>query len=384
MPVLLEFLQEHDTLTSFQLSTPSADHSFAYEDLALALSNIPTLREVEVSFAASTNIETLLHSSYSLQSLAIRDGNNEYITVDKLCTSIALALHNHRTLQYFNLEKSIGPTGVLAICDMLKVNKSLKRLDFSFTCGPSDIDIDPLLQAIASALKVNTTLTELCLTCESSVSPSNKGKDAILDMLLHNYALKNFRSLEDDAELNAQTDFYLKLNRIGRGNLLQRAEDGSKQQWVDMLIQQKDDLDCLFYFLSANPSLCATAPPSIVHSSGMQNLQLDQNKYPAFETTTLRQLLQSKSSQTTTTDIPGLSDTLEHLQQQYEDLDRRNCDVNRRNFKLKQQLDQAQNQMRQAQEQMTMLQQLANRAIDLARANKTSSPDNKSGKRSRT
>jgi hypothetical protein len=380
MPALLEFLQEQDTLTSFQLSTPSGD-SFVYAGLALALSNIPTLREVELSVAACTNMETLLHSSYSLQSLAIRDGNNQYISVDKLCTSIALALHNNRTLQYFNLEKSIGPTGVLAICDMLKVNTSLKKLDLSFTCGPSDID--PLLQAIASAVKVNTTLTELFISCESSTSPSNVGKDDILDMLLHNYTLKHFRILEDDAELDAQKDFYLKLNRIGRGKLLQRAEDGSKQQWVDMLIQQKDDLDCLFYFLSANPSLCATTPPSIVHYSGIQYLQLDQKKYPAFETKKPRQFLQSKPSQTTTTGIQGLSDTLDHLQQQYENLDRRNCDLNRRNFKLKQQLDQAQNQMREAQEQMTVLQQLANRAIGMKESNKTS-PDSNPCKRSRT
>jgi hypothetical protein len=386
MPTLLEFLQQQNTLTSFQLSTPPGDNSFDYAGLALALSNIPTLREVEVSVAASTQMETLLHSSYSLQSLAIRDGNNEYVSVDKLCSSIALALHNNRTLQYFNFEKSMGPTGVLAICSMLKVNRSLKKLDLSFTCAPSDMD--PLLQAIASALKVNTTMTDLFLSCESSTPPSKKGKDAILDMLLHNYSLQHFRILEDDAELDAQKDFYLKLNSIGRGKLLQRAEDSSKQQWVDMLVQQKDDLDCLFYFLSANPSLCATTLPSIVPSSGMnKKLQLDQKTYPAFQATKLRQFLQSKPSPTTTTttNMQGLPDTLDHLQQQYENLDRRNCDLNRRNFELKQQLDQAQNQMRQAQDQMTILQQLANRAIDLAQNNnnQTSAPDGKPGKRSR-
>jgi hypothetical protein len=67
-------------------------------------------------------------------------------------------------------------------------------IDHSFTCGPSDIY--PLLQAVVSALKVkNTTLTSLLLSCESSTPLSSKGKDAILDMLLHNYTLNIFEAL---------------------------------------------------------------------------------------------------------------------------------------------------------------------------------------------
>ena len=58
-----------------------------------------------------------------------------------------------------------------------------------------------------------------------------------------------------DIEKNPMISMYLKLNQLGRGDLIQN-DQTSRQQWVDKLLEAHDYLDGLYYFLSMNPSLC--------------------------------------------------------------------------------------------------------------------------------
>ena len=50
----------------------------------------------------------------------------------------------------------------------------------------------------------------------------------------------------------------MRLNEVGRGKLL-RNGNATREAWVDILIACTDDLDCLFYFLKTNPSICQFA-----------------------------------------------------------------------------------------------------------------------------
>eukprot|EP00797_Seminavis_robusta_P021335 Sro331_g119040.4 (164) ;mRNA; r:14272-14763 len=57
--------------------------------------------------------------------------------------------------------------------------------------------------------------------------------------------------------------FHLKLNAAGRSRLLGQQQQNndsmalsSNREWVHVIGNVADDLDCVFYFLSRNPSLC--------------------------------------------------------------------------------------------------------------------------------
>jgi hypothetical protein len=49
---------------------------------------------------------------------------------------------------------------------------------------------------------------------------------------------------------------YLKLNAGGRKDLFDPEEIAFKGDWIDVMTKTRENLDCLFYYLSANPSLC--------------------------------------------------------------------------------------------------------------------------------
>lgn len=61
------------------------------------------------------------------------------------------------------------------------------------------------------------------------------------------------QDVEDSIPFALAIDFYLKLNRAGRGDLLR--SDVTKAQWMDVLASQKHDPSRIYYFLRSNPSL---------------------------------------------------------------------------------------------------------------------------------
>ena len=87
--------------------------------------------------------------------------------------------------------------------------------------------------------------------------------------ILHVTAIESAQIKWDERELQ----YLLKLNTAGRYHLLHpevysayrssvstlvngRTQQPQQSLWVDAMVRVKDDLDCLFYLLSANPSLC--------------------------------------------------------------------------------------------------------------------------------
>ena len=145
---------------------------------------------------------------------------------------------------------------------------------------------------IASAFQVNNSISTFSVHDPSGLfqaSTSNTGKRALLAMLANNYTLEQFkfcghprssnsrgmpvstsliargtdRDNNHDADFDedsfqAQMHFFLRLNSLSRGRLLS-ADNVLASQWIDMLAENKDDLDCLFYILSQSPALCDVA-----------------------------------------------------------------------------------------------------------------------------
>ena len=85
-------------------------------------------------------------------------------------------------------------------------------------------------------------------------------RDAFRTVLQCNYVLETL-FLFDARNLQEEIRFYLKLNRLGRNRLLhdpQRYKESRSQEWIEILVQVRHDLDCLFYFLHECPLLLST------------------------------------------------------------------------------------------------------------------------------
>ena len=69
--------------------------------------------------------------------------------------------------------------------------------------------------------------------------------------------------------------FCLKLNQAGRKELLEPNE-ASRNQWVETLVANVDDLDVLFYFLSMNPSLTENCKSDLIMEPRYKRLKREE------------------------------------------------------------------------------------------------------------
>lgn len=138
-----------------------------------------------------------------------------------------------------------------AISQALQVNKTLVTLNL-----PRSILSDEGLKHIAQGLTVNTTLKKIEVGVSKSIG--EKGTEALEEMLEKNYELQRLVVSSAEKGVKEKVEFYMRLNEVGRGSLL-RDGKATREQWVEMLSTVVNDLDCLFYFLSMNPTLCQFA-----------------------------------------------------------------------------------------------------------------------------
>jgi len=107
---------------------------------------------------------------------------------------------------------------------------------------------DSCCVAIARALSVNKTLKTLDLQCQII---GNEGLEEITKMMESNYTIESVRTTGRRMSLTSKIDMYVKLNRAGRIILVK--EHATKSDWVDVLINNHDDMDAIFYFIRSNP-----------------------------------------------------------------------------------------------------------------------------------
>jgi len=104
--------------------------------------------------------------------------------------------------------------------------------------------------AIAKALRTNTSLKTLDLQCQVI---GNEGLEELTSMMEANYTIESVRTTGRRLSLSEKIYMYLRLNRAGR--VLLAKEDATHSDWAELLVQAREDLDCLFYFVRANPTL---------------------------------------------------------------------------------------------------------------------------------
>jgi hypothetical protein len=143
--------------------------------------------------------------------------------------------------------------GFLPISETLIYSTNIQKLTLCFT---DEID-DSNCMALVKVLECNTSLQHFGLlnssTGHNTSGISAKCVTALIRMLEYNLTLQNIQTRGDPYD---EMQLYVKLNRSGRKHLLQRV--ATHKLWVDTLITSRDDLNCSFYFLTMNPSVCVT------------------------------------------------------------------------------------------------------------------------------
>jgi Leucine Rich repeat len=194
-------------------------------------------------------IAKALRSSHSV--LAVLDLHDNRLTA-KFGVSMGKTLQLPSTLLQY-LDVSYNPlldAGGIALASALTHNTNLQQLNL-FQNQISD----PTCVALATALQFNRSLKQLNLYH----NPQIKSVDSLLHHLEHNnYVLERLQVQHDKQK---EFDFWLTLNRkFGRKELL--LSSATERQYLDQGVgqaSQGNDLNSLFYFLKAKPSLCCGA-----------------------------------------------------------------------------------------------------------------------------
>jgi len=233
------------------------------QPLAVAMARMQTLKTVEIvetSFPPSgawtgDSLSQLLQSK-TLQTLRIRGVR---FLGDKDVALMARALeHNHALKELWILSCELGFTGhgATAMAQMLRVNNTLDIL------GLNRLSSNSHAIAIAQALHDNTSLRGLHLCLRDGLN--SRTFESFAELMEQNYVLEtmsggfmnsNKAGLSNCALHRKTLDFYLRLNQNGRRRLLQNS-NATRQQWLETLSSQSDDVSALFYLLSRNPLLC--------------------------------------------------------------------------------------------------------------------------------
>ena len=139
----------------------------------------------------------------------------------------------------------------MAVSEMVKVNSSMISLYM-----PCSKFTDIGLVHLADSLSVNTTLKKVEIAVSNKIG--EEGIAALTRMLDKNYELERLVVDSNEKSIKSKIEYYMRLNAVGRGPLINSGQ-ANRVEWVNMLVSVRDDLDCLFYFISMNPTLCQFA-----------------------------------------------------------------------------------------------------------------------------
>jgi hypothetical protein len=80
-------------------------------------------------------------------------------------------------------------------------------------------------------------------------------------MLQDNYVLEELEMFQGHpmrpllGEYWPVLQFYLQLNRAGRRKLMNPAVTVSNEEWIQTILDARENLNCSFYFISQNPTV---------------------------------------------------------------------------------------------------------------------------------
>jgi hypothetical protein len=285
---------------------PAQDTRATLDPIVVALSRIPTLKDVTLSNthlsdealgtlgdSSSLQILSLDHMSISAfplgqlcQSSSIRElkfwgmpeiNDDIPVMTSSLTTNNALKtlrmrycylnhefgmrlsemLYFNKSLENISLENMNWREFGRHLSKCLRFNTGLRSLSLSIdskNITPSELQANAA--AITGALENNSTLRTLriFLRHANDMGVASAFADPVREMLQKNYTLENLYLNCSSSELSSEIDFLLKLNRTRKRHLL-RNENSSREAFMDMLATHSQDVSLTHYFLTMNPSL---------------------------------------------------------------------------------------------------------------------------------
>ncbi|KAG7364686.1 leucine rich repeat LRR-containing protein [Nitzschia inconspicua] len=201
------------------------------------------LSQNSIQDEGGTSLALALHNNTKLKSLLLAETK----VTKQTCDFFAMALAVNKTLERLSLADNIlGDQGCVKLAEAIKINSSLKSLNLSWTKTAS-----VGIMAMSRAMELNSSIVQLNL----SRNKDKEGKccQALETMVRHNTKLKHLWLPE--AASSPNITFFIKLNRIGRDQLLH--ELANDKLWMKALLQVHDDVSSLMYLIRANPAVVA-------------------------------------------------------------------------------------------------------------------------------
>lgn len=261
---LADALRNHPSLKLVYLHgcVPAEGSGITLDPLVTAMAHCATLEEIllrDTRMSPNSGTETTtederagtplteLCQSSSLRVLTLRDMTEIH---DKHIELMAQRLvHNTALRELTVCSANLGKRSGKAMGQVLRLNRHLQKLEIQLDSGEHAIPITEVLQ-------MNSTLKRLDLFFNGTISA--RIREAFTEMLRKNYVLLDLNGSVWRGQSNLEIDFYLRLNRAGRANLL--TEHATRAQWIETLISQKQDLSIIFSLVLMNPLVCLTDP----------------------------------------------------------------------------------------------------------------------------
>lgn len=169
-------------------------------------------------------------------------------------------------LQILDIDLQISPSGLEEVSAMLTVNNALKVLRLHV--HPSIQELPEVTERFLHVLKsINQSLNKFVNYGLLSYIPTPNMIKAEFEMLEANLFLESFAIFNEDHDVRAKRAMYLRLNERGRKLVYLQPEKASKGIWISQLARHSDDLDCLFYYIGTNPTLCRLDDPPTVQTT---------------------------------------------------------------------------------------------------------------------
>lgn len=164
-------------------------------------------------------------------------------------------LAGNTVLQELSLGFLLDQETSSSIANMLRNNRSLKKVQLSFVSREEDCYL-----ALLDALQHNRTLRILDNTTASAIGVDIVTQKIQVQLLQNNYHLQFLSLFRDEDLVLREKAMYLKLNKAGRKKLYHCSSDAGSavhaRDWLEVMAASSNSLDCLYYCLSQNPSLC--------------------------------------------------------------------------------------------------------------------------------
>jgi hypothetical protein len=235
------------------------DNFFLSSQVGQALADAPTLKDLVLEDPPVDGCSLLLVPilrSKSLRSIKLQSYGASALRPDD-ARSIFQALRINPSLVHFSLGYLLDADAHCFVPETIRQLQGLKELQLTMAVKE---DMGDLLRPLIEALGENQTLTffENCSADATMVTPDIELLQ--IDMLKKNTTLEYLSIFKDPSDLRKYKTMFLQLNSAGRKNLFCGNRCGQEtappQDWLNVMGGACENIDCLYYCLSMNPSLC--------------------------------------------------------------------------------------------------------------------------------